>query len=143
VSPSPTQLPDYGQVAGPTIQAMIRTWAERSPEAVAIAAPGRAPRTYSGLFGQLDSCVRQLNELGVGRGDRLALVLPNGPEMAVAFLAAACAATCAPLNPDYRTNEFEFLLADLDPRAIVLVAGSNTPAREVAVPGLPARTMWR
>ena len=132
MSPSPTQLPDYGQVAGPTIQAMIRTWAERSPEAVAIAAPGRAPRTYSGLFGQLDSCVRQLNELGVGRGDRLALVLPNGPEMAVAFLAAACAATCAPLNPDYRTNEFEFLLADLDPRAIVLVAGSNTPAREVA-----------
>ena len=42
---------------------------------------------------------RTLNELGIGRGDRVAIVLPNGPEMATAFVAVASAATAAPLNP--------------------------------------------
>ena len=44
----------------------------------------------------------RLNAIGIGRGDRVAIVLPNGPEMATAFLAVACGATTAPLNPAYR-----------------------------------------
>jgi acyl-coenzyme A synthetase/AMP-(fatty) acid ligase len=43
------------------------------------------------IFGQLADFIsasgRRLNSLGVGRGDRVAVVLPNGPEMALAFLA--------------------------------------------------------
>ena len=31
--------------------------------------------------------VRALNERGIGRGDRVGIVLPNGPEMATAFIA--------------------------------------------------------
>ena len=38
---------------------------------------------------------------------------PNGPEMAVALLAVAAGATCAPLNPAYSTSEFDFYLAVL------------------------------
>ncbi len=132
MSESQAQRTDSGDVAQPTILGLTRPWADRTPDAVAIAAPGRAPLTYDRLAGQLEALLAKLNEMGVGRGDRLALVLPNGPEMAVAFLAGASAATCAPLNPDYRASEFNFLLSDLEARAIVLPAEAESPAREIA-----------
>ena len=59
--------------------------------------------------------------------DRVALVLPNGPEMAVAFLAVSACATCAPLNPAYRQQEFEFYLEDLKPRALLIQDGIESP----------------
>jgi acyl-CoA synthetase (AMP-forming)/AMP-acid ligase II/acyl carrier protein len=111
---------------------LVRPWAEQTPDAVAIAASGRAPLTYARLARRQEALLAQLNELGIGRGDRVALVLPNGPEMAVAFLAGASTATCAPLNPDYRESELDFFLADLEARAIVLPAEAESPAREIA-----------
>src|SRR4051812_44167380 len=87
-----------------------------SDEATAIACPGGLPLSY----GALRQLVRQtgvaLNGAGIGRNDRVAIVLPNGPEMATAFIAVACAATCAPLNPGYTADEFEFYLTDLQAR---------------------------
>ena len=44
----------------------------------------------------------------MGRNDRLAIVLANGPEMASCFISAACGVATAPLNPAYRADEFEF-----------------------------------
>ena len=76
--------------------------------------------------------VQTLHTMGFGRNDRVALVLPNGPEMAVAFLAVAAGATCAPLNPAYSINEFDFYLADLHPKALIVQAGMDSPARAVA-----------
>src|SRR5712691_2105233 len=49
-------------------------------DAVAIAAPGRAPLTYGRLCIHIDHTVKVLNSMGLGRGDRIAIVLPNGPE---------------------------------------------------------------
>ena len=49
-----------------------------------------------------------LNARGIGRNDRVAIVLDNGPEMAAAFLCISAGATAAPLNPAYRADEFEF-----------------------------------
>ena len=65
----------------------------------AIRAPERAPLTYAGLRGLVERTVAALNRIGVGRGDRVAIVLPNGPEMATAFVSIAAGATTAPLNP--------------------------------------------
>ncbi|MES2713362.1 MAG: AMP-binding protein, partial [Pseudomonadota bacterium] len=73
-----------------------------------------------------------LNAHGIGRQDRVAIVLPNGSEMATAFLAIAAYATTAPLNPSYRGEEFEFYIADLKARAVVVASGHATPAREAA-----------
>ena len=80
----------------------------------------------------VDRTLATLNGMGVGRGDRLAIVLPNGPEMAACFVAAACGTATAPLNPAYRADEFEFYLSDLKARALVVEAGSTSPAVEVA-----------
>jgi acyl-CoA synthetase (AMP-forming)/AMP-acid ligase II len=73
-----------------------------------------------------------LNAMGIGRNDRVAIVLANGPEMASAFVAIAQAATTAPLNPAYRTDEFAFYLADLGARALVVQQGDPSPARDAA-----------
>ena len=75
-----------------------------------------------------DSSVARLNELGVGRNDRVAIVLPNSAEMAAAFVAIGCGATTAPLNPAYRQEEFDFYLDDLNARALVVEQGSKSPA---------------
>jgi acyl-CoA synthetase (AMP-forming)/AMP-acid ligase II len=97
-------------------------------DAVAIAAHGVPPLTYAALRATIDRAGRSLNELGVGRGDRVGIVLPNGPEMATAFLSVASAAASAPLNPAYKQDEFEFYLEDLKAKALIVEAGSETPA---------------
>jgi acyl-coenzyme A synthetase/AMP-(fatty) acid ligase len=55
----------------------------------------RPPLTYAGLRRLIKKTVVALNRFGIGRGDRVAIVLPNGPEMAAAFLAVAAGATAA------------------------------------------------
>ncbi|MBV9539227.1 MAG: AMP-binding protein [Acidisphaera sp.] len=106
--------------------------ARGAADAPAIGAPGRAPLTYAALRSLAARTAAALAGLGIGRGDRVAIVLPNGPEMAASFVAIACAATTAPLNPAYRRDEFDFYLSDLNARALVIAEGMESPAREVA-----------
>ncbi len=107
-------------------------------QAKAIGAPGRRWLSGAGLA-QLALEVRAaLNGVGIGRGDRVAIVLPNGPEMASCFPAVAACCTAAPLNPAYKSDEFEFYLSDLQPKALILADGDESPARVVAARlGLP------
>ncbi len=101
-------------------------------EAPALGAPGRPELDYAGLRKLAAEVRGALNAAGIGRGDRLAMVLPNGPEMAAAFVAVAGAATTAPLNPAYTADEFAFYLDDLEARALLVEAGSESPALQVA-----------
>jgi acyl-CoA synthetase (AMP-forming)/AMP-acid ligase II len=72
----------------------------------------------------------------------VAIVLPNGPEMASAFLAIGAAATTAPLNPGYRHDEFHFYLSDLEAKLLVVEAASESPALTVADElGIPVATL--
>ena len=112
-----------------TIPALL---AAGAAEATAISAPGRAPLTYGLLRAFLAEATQTLRSLGAARNDRIAIVLPNGPEMAVSFLAAASGCTAAPLNPSYRAEEFEFYLSDLAARLLIVEAGKASPAIEVA-----------
>ena len=101
-------------------------------EAVAIAAPGRAPLDYRGLRALVNTTTAALNAAGIGRNDRVAIVLPNGAEMATCFVACASASTSAPLNPAYRADEFEFYLDDLQAKALIVERDSKSPAVEAA-----------
>ena len=104
--------------------------AKRMGEYEAILAPGRDALTYSELKQQIADIKHDLNERGIGRGDRVAVVLPNGPEMAVSFLAVTSSAIFAPLNPAYTEHELRRYLARLKPRALLTQPG--TSARKVA-----------
>ena len=121
-----------------SIYDLLTSQTERIPDAIAIAAPGRAPLTYRALLNQVENVLRALSATGVGRNDRVAMVLPNGPEMAVAFLSVAARASAAPLNPAFREKEFAYYLSDLGARAVIVHSGIDSPARSAAkVLGIP------
>jgi len=106
---------------------------QAGPDAApAISAPGRPKLSHAGLRTLVQRTIARLNELGAGRNDRVAIVLPNGPEMATCYLACAAGTTSAPLNPAYRADEFEFYLSDLNAKLLIVEHGSTSPAVEVA-----------
>jgi oxalate---CoA ligase len=115
-----------------SIQHLLETQARQYPEAIALLAPERNPLTYIRLLDQLSYINRKLKGMGVGAADRVALVLPNGPEMAVAFLGVAASCVCAPLNPNYRTEEFHFYLSDLQTKVLIVEADMESSARLAA-----------
>jgi acyl-CoA synthetase (AMP-forming)/AMP-acid ligase II len=103
-----------------------------APRSAAIGAPGRPVLTHGALRELIGNTLAALNALGIGRGDRVAIVLPNGPEMATCYLACASGVASAPLNPAYRADEFEFYLSDLGAKALVVERGSTSAAVHVA-----------
>lgn len=104
------------------------------PFRTALIAPGGQAITYGSLRGQVNSLARKLNSLGVGRGDRVAIVLTNGLEPIVSFLAVtASGATAAPLNPAYRTEEFRFCLEDTNAKAVIVFTEGGEEIR-AAIP---------
>ena len=112
---------------------LLEYQAKRLPDAPAILAPERAPLSYGCLYRHVEQTARTLRAMGIGRHDRVAVVLPNGPEMAVAILAVAATAACVPMNPAYQAEEFDRYFADLRPRALITQAGINSPACGVAL----------
>ena len=114
-------------------QTLASLFAPHPGQARAIGAPDRPWLAHDGLRAQTDAVRTALHAAGIGRGDRVAIVLPNGPEMAAAFVTVAQVAVTAPLNPAYKREEFDFYLTDLQARAIILPDGQDGPALDAAV----------
>lgn len=131
--PSPAEL---------TLAHLIAIHATHAPDTVALLAPARSPLSYRQLLMHIQEVVLTLTAWGVGRTDRVAIVLSNGPEMAAAFLAVSACAISAPLNPGYRVEEFEFYLTDLKAKAVIVQTGKDSPVRAVArAQGIPILEM--
>lgn len=101
-------------------------------DAIALQGVDCAPLHYRALREQIERCSARLAGFGIGRADRVAVVLNNGPWMAAAFVALASHCAACPLNPAYQAAEFEFYLADLHARALIVEADSTSPAIDVA-----------
>ena len=112
-----------------TVHDLLSIGADDAP---AIGAPGRTDLTYADLRALVAATGRALAGAGIGPGDRVGIVLANGPAMAACFLATAAHATAAPLNPAYREEEFDFYVSDLGAKAVIVADGDDTPARAVA-----------
>jgi acyl-CoA synthetase (AMP-forming)/AMP-acid ligase II len=124
--------------------------------ATALSAPERPDLSYGALRDHCARLRRQLAARGIGPGDRVAIVLPNGPEMATAFLSVASGLSAAPLNPNYKQSEYAFYLEDLKPKLVIVEAGGDNPvlgaAEQLGIPiaeatvpeGAPAGafTLW-
>jgi acyl-CoA synthetase (AMP-forming)/AMP-acid ligase II len=125
-----------------TSTSLMQMLSQAAAEAPALRAPGRPALSHGELRALAQRSVEALNAHGIGRNDRVAIVLPNGPEMAACFIGLACGVATAPLNPAYRADEFEFYLADLNAKALVVEAGSESPALAVAQKlGVPVITV--
>jgi acyl-CoA synthetase (AMP-forming)/AMP-acid ligase II len=123
--------------AGPEPLAALWTPGDARRTALDVPDDGLA-LTGAELAARVDELASRLAELGVARGDRVALALPNGPEIVQLLLAVtALGASAAPLNPAYTAEEFAYYLAGLAPRLALLPAGELGAARE-ALGSLPA-----
>ena len=117
---------------------LLEHQAQRIPDSPAILAPGRAPLIYSRLYQHVEKLGRALRGMGIGRRDRIVVVLPNGPELAVTILTVSASAVCAPLNPAFGIEELVGYFADLRPRALIAQAGIESHARRAALSrGIP------
>jgi acyl-CoA synthetase (AMP-forming)/AMP-acid ligase II/acyl carrier protein/NRPS condensation-like uncharacterized protein len=111
---------------------LIESQTSRSPEDYALLPTDSPALTYAGLRTRIVRAALALNALGVKADDCIALVLPNGSEMATTFLAVASCAACAPLNHAYTKEEFAFFFSDLKPAALIVSPPLDSPAVEVA-----------
>jgi acyl-CoA synthetase (AMP-forming)/AMP-acid ligase II len=112
-----------------TISGLIAAHPDDAP---VIGAPGRHWLSYGALRKLSEQVAGQLHASGVGRHDRVAIVLPNGPEMATAFVTIAQCAVTAPLNPTYREDEYAFYLGDLGTKALIVGDDYHGPALAAA-----------
>ncbi|HEY1454881.1 MAG TPA: acyl--CoA ligase [Candidatus Dormibacteraeota bacterium] len=115
-----------------TLNELLERGSARDP---AVVVPGGLRLTYGGLREQVAVAADRLAGLGLGRGDRVALVMPNSPESIVLFLAAATVGTAAPLNAAYKEDEFRFYLDDVQARALVVPPGQGAAARRALPQG--------
>ncbi len=122
--------------------ATVRQLVARSDDHPALVVPeSGAALSYSALQRALDRAAGRLAALGVGEGDRVALVAANGPALVVAFLAvAARGAAGAPLNPALGITELTGELDDLRVSRLIH-DGAATPAQAAARAGVPASVM--
>jgi oxalate---CoA ligase len=115
-----------------SILRVIADHAANNPGALALLAPGRQPLTYGRLYAEIEENAHALSAIGIGKEDRVALLLPNGPEMALSFLAISAIAACAPVNPACKANEFDAALSSLKPKALIAAPDLDVGKRAVA-----------
>ncbi|HXT09434.1 MAG TPA: AMP-binding protein [Roseiarcus sp.] len=136
-----TTLPDLANLSRAYEAAATRPWSKLYTPANAPPEPGAltaldlfrsAPREAPALFyfdasltyGELDllsdRLARHFQDRGVGRGDRVAIILQNTPQFLIAALAAwKAGAVVVSLNPMYRAPELRKLFADCTPKAVL------------------------
>lgn len=112
-----------------TLVDLLRTGPDERPALLEVSGRGL---TWGELRGHLGGVAAALAARGVRPGDPVAVIMPNGPDLAAAFLACALGGAAAPLNPAYREDELDFYLGDLEPKALLVATGLETPVRRVA-----------
>ena len=114
------------------LQDLLFDYGRNARDRSAILAPGRRPMTYGALLMQVNDVVCGLRSLGVGGSDRVAVVLPHGPEAAVAMIAVAAGAVCVPLSPDFTDDEYQRYFDELHLAALLTRADLDSASRGAA-----------
>src|SRR4051812_29768584 len=118
----------HGEPRVETIHDRVKDYSICNLESVAILAAGRAPLTYAQLVTQIGHVRKELVLANIGGSDRVAVVLPPNAEAAVATLAIAAHAACAPLNPAFSEREFKYYLSSLRAKALLVLHGTSWAA---------------
>src|SRR5262245_11831782 len=117
---------------------LLGLMASMPAEQTAIILPDQNLRiTYGALRRQVEDVANALAGLGIRRGDRVGMALPNGLPTIVSFLAASMAGTAAPLNPGYKEDEFAFYLEDTSAKVLLLPPDGAEAARKAAGQRVP------
>jgi len=124
--------PDWAQPRHPraTISALLTASVRDHAAAAAVLSLDQPALTYAELGRTLDAIVAKLADAGFGHGTRIGVALPDGPELAIAILAACSAATCAALDDELDEQALVRLLVAMRIDALIVPEGSDSaPAR--------------
>ncbi|MFF8841929.1 amino acid adenylation domain-containing protein [Streptomyces sp. NPDC015127] len=111
-------LPGYAD----TLSGLFEAQARRTPDAVALV-HGEERVGYAELDRRANRLARRLRAGGAGRGERVAVLLPRGPELITALLGVLkSGAAYLPLDVSLPTARLELLLADGDPALLLTTA---------------------
>jgi long-chain acyl-CoA synthetase len=119
---------EYPQTTLP--QALAET-ARRCPDVAAMLFKGRRI-TYREHDAAVDRFAAALQDLGVRKGDRVAVHLPNCPQFVIAFYGALRAgAIVVPCNPIYTARELRHQLRDSGAAVIVTLSSTYPILRQI------------
>ena len=115
---------DYPQI---TLHQLLEESASRFSEHTAIIFPGAFNDeyliSYRGLDEQANKLANALLEMGVKKGDRVALLMPNCPQFVISYYAVLKAgAIVVATNPLYSPREMEFQLKDCGAETIIVLS---------------------
>jgi acyl-CoA synthetase (AMP-forming)/AMP-acid ligase II/acyl carrier protein len=112
---------------------LLACYARTASDRDAILAPGRPAMDYGALWARAEDIVRALRNAGIGRTDRVAVALPNGPDAAVTMISVAAGAVCVPLNPDFTADEWQRYFGELRLAALLTRADMDSASRAAAL----------
>lgn len=108
--------------------------------------------SYQELEAASDRFAAALQQIGIGKGDRVAIMLPNIPQLTIAFYGIIKAgAIVVNVNPTYPPPELRHVLEDSGARAIVLLSGlvdrlgpirANIAIEQTIVTDISATIRW-
>ena len=119
---------DYPRVS---LYEMFKQSTERFPNNPAISFMNRE-LTYRELLAQIDAFAASLEGLGVKKGDRVAIHLPNCTQFPIAFFGIlAIGAIVVPCNPMYVARELSYQLKDSGAETIVTMTRFYNLVKEI------------
>lgn len=114
----PHTLEPYPRIS---VFGLLEASARKYPQATALAWFGRK-MTFRDLLEETERCSAALAGLGVGRGDRVALVMPNCPQYLIAYYATVrLGAVVVGNNPLYTKREMEHQLKDSGANVVIVL----------------------
>jgi acyl-CoA synthetase (AMP-forming)/AMP-acid ligase II len=114
------------------IPSVFAHYAKAQPDHAAILASGRPTLSFAGLYAQLESVRDRVAAWGLRRGDPVALVLPKGPDCAVATAVLPASVTVVPLDPRLTEPDYARLIQRSGAKALILPEGQAHTARRAA-----------
>ena len=114
------------------ILSLLRSQSEHFGDRVAIQAPDGPAISYAELYRRVAAMTADLHARGIVHDSRVAIVLPNGLDMAMALLGTSCAAIAVPFNPAYKAPEYESYFRETRASHLLVRKGTPSPARLVA-----------
>lgn len=115
----PTEIPHYINFEEKPLFAFLEEAAISAPEKIAVHFLGKE-LTYKGLYQSSLRLANYLKGLGVGKGDRVSIMLPNCPQAVISYYGALLSgAIVVQTNPMYTERELQFQLVDSGSKWII------------------------
>ena len=114
-------VPHHLDIPPLTCHQLLEKTTHRIPEGIAVTIFG-APTTYRQLNARANQFARALMQRGIGKGDRVALLMANSPNyVSCQFGILKTGAIAVPVNPLYTGRELSYILADSGARMAVVL----------------------